>query len=217
MARNMIPEQKESDRQTGPERRRFRRIRVNLTGRLFVPSEEREAACEIADMSAGGAQVACEIVPAPQTDVVLYIDGFGRFEGTVVRAGKGDWNEVSFGVRFNCSAFKRERTAEQLNAYANSGTIDQTALRRHERASTKGLARFTRANGDVVNCEVLDLSLGGVSLRTDVRPQIGELVLIGQMAGRVARIHENGIAIEFVTPPPERSAPDQPPKLSALR
>jgi hypothetical protein len=37
------------------------------------------------------------------------------------------------------------------------------------------------------------------------------------MAGRVARIHENGIAIEFVTPPPDRSAPDQPPKLSALR
>jgi hypothetical protein len=145
------------------------------------------------------------------------MDGFGRLEATVVRAAKGDLNGNSFGVRFNCSALKRERIAEQLALYISSGTIDQAALRRHERAPTKGLARFTRANGDVVNCEVLDLSLGGVSLLTDARPQIGELVLIGQMAGRVARIHENGIAIEFVTPPPDRSTPDQPPKLSALR
>jgi hypothetical protein len=49
-----------------------------------------------------------------------------------------------------------------------------------------------------VNCEVLDLSLSGVSLATDVRPPVGEFVLIGQMAGRVARHHENGIGIEFV-------------------
>jgi len=203
--------------QTGAERRRIKRVRVDLSGRLYVPGEEREAACKITDMSAGGALVVSEIVPSPQSEVVLYMDGFGRLEATVVRAAKGDLNGNSFGVRFNCSALKRERIAEQLALYVSSGTIDQAALRRHERAPTKGLARFTRANGDVVNCEVLDLSLGGVSLLTDARPQIGELVLIGQMAGRVARIHENGIAIEFVTPPPDRSTPDQPPKLSALR
>ena len=213
----MTSKQENSGVRTGPERRSSKRVRVDLGGRLFVPGEEREAPCIIMDMSAGGAQVTCEIIPTTQSAVVLYIDGFGRFEGSVVRAAKGEWSGESFGVRFNCSAFKRERVAEQLEAYASNGTVDQTVVRRHERASTKGLARFTRANGDVVNCEVLDLSLGGVSLRTEVRPQIGELVLIGQMAGRVARIHEKGIAIEFVTPPPERSAPDQTPKLSAVR
>jgi hypothetical protein len=106
---------------------------------------------------------------------------------------------------------------EQLTLYLDSGTIDLTALRRHDRLPTKGLVSFTRANGDVVSCEVLDLSLGGVSLKTDVRPQIGELVLIGQMAGRVARIHENGIGIEFVTAPPDKGTSDQPIKISALR
>ena len=209
--------QETSGGETRPERRRSKRLRVSLGGRLFVPGEEREAACEIIDMSAGGAQIACEIVPPPQADVVLYMDGFGRLEATVVRAAKGESSDGTFGVRFNCTALKRERIAEQLAVYVSNGTVDQAALRRHERAPTRGMARFTRANGDVVNCEVLDLSLGGVSLRTEVRPQIGELVLIGQMAGRVARIHENGIAIEFVTPPPDRSAPDQPPKLNALR
>ena len=201
------------------ERRRYRRVSVDLKGRLFVPEEEREAPCVITDMSPGGAQISCETLPAAQTTVVLYIDGFGRFEGVVARPPKGEWSEGKFGVRFNCSALKRERVAEQLTLYLNKGTIDESVLRRHDRAPTKGLARFTRANGDVVNCEVLDLSLGGVSLATEVRPLLGELVLIGHMAGRVARHHETGIAIEFVTPTPEKSenTSPPPPKFGTLR
>ncbi len=51
-----------------------------------------------------------------------------------------------------------------------------------------------------------------------MRPPIGEVVLIGQMAGRVARHHETGIAIEFVTPAPDKSAAEQQAsKASALR
>jgi hypothetical protein len=34
------------------------------------------------------------------------------------------------------------------------------------------MARLTRAIGNVVNCEVIDLSLPGVSLTTEVRPPI---------------------------------------------
>ena len=200
------------------ERRRYRRVQVDFKGRLFVPGEEREAACTITDMSPGGAQVACEIFPEAQTSVILYIDGFGRFEGVVARLPRTESSDNTFGVRFNCTAMKRERVAEQLTLYLNSGTIDETMMRRHERAPTRGMTRFTRANGDVVNCEVLDLSLSGVSLVTEVRPQIGELVLIGQMAGRVARIHERGIAIEFVTAPPEKATPEQlVPKIGAVR
>ena len=76
----------------------------------------------------------------------------------------------------------------------------------------RGLARFTRANGDVVSCEVLDLSMSGVSLETVSRPPLGEVVLIGQMAGRVARHHDNGIAIEFMTPMPAAAADNGPPE-----
>ena len=47
----------------------------------------------------------------------------------------------------------------------------------------------------------------GVSLKTDARPPLGEVVLIGQMAGKVVRHHETGIAIEFVAPPAEKGAP----------
>ena len=185
------------------ERRRYKRVPVALSGRLFVPSESREAHCKIADMSPGGARIASDVIPPLGTQVVVYIDGFGRFEGVVARP-----DDTGFGIQFNCSQHKRERVAEQLTLYLNGGDISESSLRRHDREPTKGLARFTRANGEVVNCEVLDLSLSGVSLATDVRPPVGEFVLIGQMAGRVARHHENGIGIEFVAQEKAAAAPE---------
>jgi hypothetical protein len=71
-------------------------------------------------------------------------------------------------------------------------------LRRHERSGRKGFAKFTRADGQIVSCEVMDISVGGVSLRTEIKPPVGEFVLIAQIAGRVARHHEHGIGIEFI-------------------
>jgi hypothetical protein len=192
--------------QAKAERRRFLRVQVDLSARLFVPGDGREAKCKVIDLSPGGAQLDCEVVPVADTAIVLYIDGFGRFEGTVARP-----EGSTFGVKFNCSALKRERVVEQLTLYMNRGEVDESVLRRHDRTPTKGFARFTRANGDILACEVVDLSLSGVSLKTDSRPPLGEIVLIGQMAGKVVRYHETGIAIEFVGPPSEKAATDRQP------
>jgi hypothetical protein len=179
--------------QARTERRRFRRVRVDLPGRLFTPADGKEAHCQILDLSPGGAAIACELLPEQGTQVILYVDGFGRFEGQVMRM-----DDAAFGVHFSCTALKRERTAEQLTLFLNKDMVDETVMRRHERTSQKGFAKFTRADGQIVHCEVMDISASGVSLKTDMRPSIGEFILIAQMAGRVARHHEQGIGIEFV-------------------
>jgi hypothetical protein len=175
------------------EQRRFRRVRVDMMGRLFVPADSRECQCKVVDLSPGGASLECEMAPEMGTPVVLYLDGFGRLEGTITRGIPGD-----LGLRFSCTVMKRERIAEQLILFMNRDLIDEAEVRRSSRAPQKGIARFTRSDGQLVSCEVLDLSVNGVSLKTDVRPPIGEFVLIGQMAGRVARHHYDGIGIEFV-------------------
>ncbi len=180
-------------RKARAERRRFRRVRVDLPGKLFVPGSGQESTCKILDLSPGGAQLQCELALEVETKLVLYIEGFGRFEGTVVRL-----DGTGFGVRFACTSLKRERTTEQLTLFMNRSLVDDADLRRDDRTPTKGLTRFTRADGQLVACEVLDLSLSGISVRTDIRPPLGEFVLIGQLAGRVARHHEDGIGIEFV-------------------
>ncbi len=175
------------------ERRRFRRVRVDLPAKLFVPADSRESACTVVNMSPGGAQIDCELVLEEGTQIVVYIDGFGRFEGNVMRR-----DGYGFGVHFVCTEKKRERTAELLTMFMNRTLVSEADLRRAERTPTKGLTRFTRSDGQLVPCEVLDLSMTGISLKTDLRPPIGEFVLIGQMAGRIARHHTNGIGIEFV-------------------
>jgi hypothetical protein len=185
------------------ERRRFRRVRVDLPGRLFVPAESREAICKITDMSPGGASVECDAIPNAGTPVILYIDTLGRFEGVVARQG-----ENGFGVRFSSTQLKRERTAEQLALLMNKALLDESDLRRDDRTPTRALTRFTRSDGTMIKCEVLDLSTSGVSLKTEIKPSIGEFVLIGQMAGRVARHHSDGIGIEFVGMGPERLTAD---------
>ncbi len=96
------------------ERRRFRRVHVDVAARLFVPADAREAQCKVVDMSPGGASIECDTVPDANTQVVLYIDGFGRFEGMIARR-----DARGFGVKFAGTQLKRERTAEQLTLYMN--------------------------------------------------------------------------------------------------
>lgn len=175
------------------DRRRFRRIPVDLPGKLFVPATSQEFSCTVIDLSPGGASVTCEAELTCDTQIVLYANTFGRFEGQIVRAEEGQ-----FGLRFHSTALKRERTAEQLTLYMNRSLLSEADLRRDDRTPTRGLTRFVRHDGQVVPCEVLDLSMSGISVKTDIKPAIGEFVLIGQLAGRVARHHEQGVGIEFV-------------------
>ena len=83
-------------------------------------------------------------------------------------------------------------------------------LRRHDRveAASGNFTHYTRSTGEQVRCEVLDLSLTGVSLKTEQKPPVGEHLLVGHRAGRVARHHGTGIGIEFlgVTSNPENTA-----------
>src|SRR5476651_1232961 len=146
---------------TRAERRRFRRLRVDLPGRLFVPSDAREAPCKVINLSPSNATIECDLVPAVSTTIILYADIFGRFEGSVVRR-----NSVGFGVRFVSTQSKRERTAQQLTMFASKACIDESSMRRHVRTPTTGSARFTRSDGTIVKCELLDLSISGASVRT---------------------------------------------------
>lgn len=193
--------------QANEERRRYQRVQVNLGGRLFVPADGREAKCRIIAMSSAAAYVVSPTVPEADTPIVLYIDGFGRFDAHVVRSEPGE-----FAAHFNCSALKHEKVAEQLMLIMTNGVpVEEPKLRRHERVAATGIAHFTRTDGEPVPCEVIDLSLSGVSLKTETKPRIGESIMVGQMSGRVVRHHDSGIAVEFTR------APAQKPELPLLR
>ncbi|HTT98507.1 MAG TPA: PilZ domain-containing protein [Rhizomicrobium sp.] len=175
-------------------KRAHARTRTALVGKMFVPAEERTVDCGIVDLSAGGAGITCSDMPPLETYVVLYIDTFGRFESVVTRV-VGD----VLGLRFVCTEAKRKRLVEQLTQPVAPPPVEGAALRKDRRIKVSPISFFTRVNGDRVGCEIIDISLTGASLKTDKRPPIGEMVLIGQMAARVVRHHEQGVGIAFAT------------------
>jgi len=102
-------------------------------------------------------------------------------------------------MTFSCSLQKREKLADQLTLEVNRHLLGDSDLRRYDRveAVSGSYTHFTRSTGEQVRCEVLDLSLTGVSVRTEHRPPVGEQIRIGHRAGRVARHHADGMGVEF--------------------
>jgi hypothetical protein len=177
------------------ERRRFRRVSINVTGRLYVPATEEEAMCTVQDISPGDVALRCDLKEEPTGRAVIYLDNLGRFEGPIIRSANG-----GFVMTFSCSLQKREKLADQLTLEVNRHLLGDTDLRRYDRieAVSGSYTHFTRSTGEQIRCEVLDLSLTGVSVRTEHRPPVGEHILIGHRAGRVARHHTDGMGIEFL-------------------
>jgi hypothetical protein len=175
------------------DQRENERIVVTLPGKLFVPAEEATLDCTVVNLSVGGAGIHCPEPPPLDAFVVLYVDGFGRFEGVTTRFVKGE-----LGLKFICKDAKRKRLEQKLTDFVKEGMKYVTRLRRYSRAATSSeISHFTYADGEPMPCEVQDISIQGALLKTTARPAIGELVQLGQTHGWVVRHHENGIGVQF--------------------
>ena len=177
------------------ERRRFRRVQVPLAGRLYIPDTNEEASCTVEDISPGDAALLCDLKQDPQGRAVIYLEGLGRFEGPVLRHKPG-----GFVVTFTCSAQKRKKLADQLTLELNRHLLTEGDLHPHERveAIMGSFTHFTRSTGDQVRCELLGLSLTGVTVSCETKPPLGEHILVGHRAGRIAQHHADGITVEFL-------------------
>ncbi|HEY4264264.1 MAG TPA: PilZ domain-containing protein [Micropepsaceae bacterium] len=98
------------------ERRKFCRVRISAQAKLFVTGDSRETGCTVMTLSPGGAGIRCKNPPPARTHIVLYINGFGRFEGVTTKLTRD-----GIGVRFDCTPRKRQRTVEQLTSFVKEG------------------------------------------------------------------------------------------------
>lgn len=174
------------------ERRRFRRLALVVGGRMLDPLG-REQDCRTADISPGDVRIAAPILPAVGDRVVLYLEGLGRMSGKVART----CGEAEVAVIFDFSAHKREKLAEQLTLAINAHLGVETPARPANGVYIR-MARIEFDNGPSYDCEVLDFSLAGMTLKTSrAAPLIGDWVRVGGVYGRVARLIEGGFAVDF--------------------
>ena len=176
------------------ERRRHARMPLQLHGR-FWSEADGEHACRLIDISPGGARIIARLRIAADTRIVLMITSIGRVEGQVVRQ---DGDEIS--IRFNAPLRKRDKLADAITWRFNKDRLgleeDRAALRKPGR----GRARVVLADGVVIQADVVDVSVTGAAFECLERPREGEPVTVGEMTGRVARILDNGFAVEFDPP-----------------
>lgn len=175
------------------DRRRHRRIEIALLGR-FMRQSRHEYPCRLTDISVGGAAVMSPVTVNQGERIVAYFDQLGGLEGTVARVFDG-----GFALKFQITPHKREKLAAQLTWLLNKDLLQGMDQRRHERHPVPDkTSTLQLENGTTLEVTLIDVSLSGASLQTDIRPAIGSDVLLGKLRGRVMRHHEKGIGVEFL-------------------
>ena len=178
------------------ERRGNERVSAQLEGKLFVPAEERTMDCTIVNLSVSGAGIQCEEPPPLDAFVVLYVDGFGRFDGVTTRYSEGE-----LGLKFVCKEAKRKRLEQDLEVFVREGMSGVTHLHRDRRAAAgERISSFICGDGSRASCSIVDISLQSATLKTLARPALGDVILLGNTKGWVVAHHQQGIDVQFHEP-----------------
>jgi hypothetical protein len=159
--------------------------------------DRSEHPCQVSQLCVDQAVFGATVVPPPGLAIVAYIDGIGRVEGRCEGpAGSG------FAMRFTHSGVRRDRFEKRLrwliNAKAGVNGGDQRRSGRTE--PNDRVSQLALSDGRTCSCEVIDISLTGAAVKTEILPTVGSHVMLGKMRGRVVRHIEHGVAIEFVRP-----------------
>jgi len=162
-----------------------------LFGRLMLP-DQSEFPFQISQISPDGATILTEAIAPEGVKIVAYIDDIGRVEANVIATFDG-----GIGLEFIVNSTRRSRLEQKLQ-WLSENDKDDSNLRRHDRFEPKETkTHITMPDGRMYQTEVIDISLGGAAIKTDIMPNLGTCVLLGKMHGRVVRYIEDGIAIEF--------------------
>src|SRR5262252_9819537 len=146
------------------ERRRFQRVRVNLLGRYML-SDRNEYPCQVANMSPGGMALITPVSGQEGERVIAYIDHLGRLEGKIARLYQN-----GFAMTVSATPRKRDKLAAQLTWLANRHILNLPEDRRHGRIiPRKPTTQLTLADGRVMNCRIIDLSLSGAAVGAESR------------------------------------------------
>lgn len=182
------------------ERRRDVRIIVNIAGR-FSLSDWRDArgehpifACRAVNLSSSAIALASPISVEVGARVIAHIDHLGKLEGSVVRV-------LDRGFVMSIAANEEERAKlaskiEWLDKHQNHDAPDRRADARTVPANP--YSRMLLPDGSREKCLVLDLSVSGAAISANTVPDIGAVLAIGRVVGRVVRHFDGGFGVQFI-------------------
>lgn len=156
---------------------------------------EKDYSCTTIDLSLESVSIATKEMVNAGEWIVAYIHSLGRIEGSVVRSFPG-----GFVMMLTLTPKKKEILANKITWIAVHQALGTLENRRHERIKThRVLTTLRLPSGREVVSKIRDVSRSGVSLSVfaDFVPEIGASVIVGDTKGRIVRVFEHGVAVEF--------------------
>jgi PilZ domain len=150
-----------------------------IFGRFMLP-DMSEHPCQVVDLTGTGATFLTQFVPAKGLAIVAYLEEVGRVEA------------ITSGSRL-------DRLQQRIEWLQKRQVGEEPEGRRHARYEpSEKTSQISLPDGRIYNCEVIDISLSGAAIKTEVMPSVGTFLMLGKMRGRVVRYLDQGVAIEFV-------------------
>ena len=164
-----------------------------LQGRCMRANRQAHP-CRRGAASAGGAAIAAPVGVELGARVVADYDHLEGSEARVRRgfaggfAGKIETGKIEAGKIEATHHNTREKIAAPRRWLANRAEIADAAERRHERvAPSNTVSRLCLAQGVVLACTGLELSISRASIKTPARPEIGTEVMLGKLPRHAPR------------------------------
>jgi hypothetical protein len=182
------------------ERRHDVRIVARVPGTVLFANkyddrgERRVFNCRAVNISTSAIAVVC----ATEVDVgeraILRLEQFGEFRGVVMRLLNG-----GFVLGVELSDAQRDALVVKIDGFEK--------IKNHDAPNRRGDIRFVPkdpqsrliwANGITESCLIMDLSTSGAAVSAETVPEIGTVVALGSVIGRVVRIVPGGFAMQFI-------------------
>jgi hypothetical protein len=181
-------------------KRRARSTIVSLSGRYALASrrdargERREFACRTIGISIDEITLVGPVTGPIGERVVATFDELGKLEGRIV--GLIDNGFVI------CPALSDSRSVwlaakiDWLDKHRHHNLPDD---RTHKRIiPQRQHSTVLLADGRVLACFVIDMSVSGAAVSADLTPRRGDVLAVGKIIGRVVRLFSEGFAVRFI-------------------
>ena len=182
---------------------RQRAVRIETPGTYTLPNwydpqgRLRTFACRTTRVSPFRMMLDVPVVGKVGDRLTSYFREFGKFEGEITDTIAG-----SFLVELEMTRAMRVRLADKLVWLEKK---QKDANIKDSRRDARFIPNaphtvLTLADGTIMSCFVIDVSLSGVAVSAEIQPSIGTPLAVGAYVGRVVRIFEEGFAVKFVEP-----------------
>jgi hypothetical protein len=182
-------------------RQRDAGITVDLPGRYWLWNSRdlggdlKQFTCQVISISSQAVTLVAPVRGSAGEWVSVEIEHFGRLDGAIGRP----LDHRGFVLNILTTAEERRKLTKKIawyDKYRNFEVPDRRA--RPRSAAEHPFSTLLMADGTVMSCLVTDLSACGAGVLADAVPDIGAVLAVGKVIGRVTRHFPGGFALNFV-------------------